>query len=60
MHGQKGYLAHSYLQQVLATANGMVRLICATDLNLSYPKMIDIAVPANLVCGIQSKASQTF
>ncbi|KAJ7948846.1 persulfide dioxygenase ETHE1-like, mitochondrial-like [Quillaja saponaria] len=27
-----------------------------TNLNLSYPKMMDIAVPANLVCGIQSKA----
>ncbi|KAF7836585.1 persulfide dioxygenase ETHE1-like protein, mitochondrial-like [Senna tora] len=26
------------------------------NLNLSYPKMIDVAVPANLVCGIQSKA----
>ena len=23
------------------------------DLNLPYPKMIDVAVPANLVCGIQ-------
>lgn len=23
------------------------------NLNLSYPKMIDVAVPANLVCGIQ-------
>jgi hypothetical protein len=23
------------------------------DLNLSYPKMMDVAVPANLVCGIQ-------
>ncbi|CAL0310715.1 unnamed protein product [Lupinus luteus] len=27
------------------------------NLNLSYPKMIDVAVPANLVCGIQSKES---
>ncbi|TKY49283.1 Persulfide dioxygenase ETHE1-like [Spatholobus suberectus] len=27
------------------------------NLNLSYPKMIDIAVPANMVCGIQSKAN---
>ncbi|OIW11629.1 hypothetical protein TanjilG_31908 [Lupinus angustifolius] len=27
------------------------------NLNLPYPKMIDIAVPANLVCGIQSKAT---
>ncbi|XP_020233620.1 persulfide dioxygenase ETHE1 homolog, mitochondrial [Cajanus cajan] len=27
------------------------------NLNLSYPKMIDVAVPANMVCGIQSKAS---
>lgn len=26
---------------------------CLTDLNLSYPKMIDIAVPANMVCGLQ-------
>ncbi|WJX67982.1 Polypeptide N-acetylgalactosaminyltransferase 3, variant 2 [Trifolium repens] len=25
------------------------------NLNLSYPKMIDVAVPANMVCGIQSK-----
>ncbi|RYQ96237.1 hypothetical protein Ahy_B08g091916 isoform C [Arachis hypogaea] len=25
------------------------------NLNLSYPKMIDVAVPANLVCGVQSK-----
>lgn len=25
----------------------------STDLNLSYPKMIDIAVPANMVCGLQ-------
>ncbi|GLT52880.1 hypothetical protein SLA2020_261920 [Shorea laevis] len=23
------------------------------NLNLSYPKMIDIAVPANMVCGLQ-------
>ncbi|RLN23858.1 hypothetical protein C2845_PM07G17330 [Panicum miliaceum] len=23
------------------------------NLNLSYPKMMDVAVPANLVCGIQ-------
>jgi sulfur dioxygenase len=22
-------------------------------LNLAYPKMIDVAVPANLLCGIQ-------
>ncbi|XP_057441085.1 persulfide dioxygenase ETHE1 homolog, mitochondrial-like [Lotus japonicus] len=27
------------------------------NLSLSYPKMIDIAVPANMVCGIQSKTS---
>ncbi|XP_061357063.1 persulfide dioxygenase ETHE1 homolog, mitochondrial isoform X2 [Gastrolobium bilobum] len=27
------------------------------NLNLSYPKLIDIAVPANIVCGVQSKAS---
>ncbi|KAI4333414.1 hypothetical protein L6164_018234 [Bauhinia variegata] len=25
------------------------------NLNLSYPKMIDVAVPSNMVCGIQSK-----
>ncbi|XP_045801130.1 persulfide dioxygenase ETHE1 homolog, mitochondrial-like [Trifolium pratense] len=25
------------------------------NLNLSYPKMIDVAVPTNMVCGIQSK-----
>lgn len=24
-----------------------------TDLNLAYPKMIDVAVPANMVCGLQ-------
>jgi hypothetical protein len=24
-----------------------------TDLNLPYPKMIDIAVPSNMVCGLQ-------
>lgn len=24
-----------------------------TDLKLSYPKMMDIAVPANMVCGLQ-------
>jgi hypothetical protein len=35
-------------------------LICATDLNLSYPKMIDVAVPANMVCGIQSKTGWAF
>ncbi|KAG4971672.1 hypothetical protein JHK85_038093 [Glycine max] len=28
------------------------------NLNLSYPKMIDIAVPANMVCGIQSNPKQ--
>ncbi|KAH9779561.1 persulfide dioxygenase ETHE1-like [Citrus sinensis] len=28
------------------------------NLNLSYPKMIDIAVPANLVCGMQDLASK--
>ncbi|KAE9585107.1 putative persulfide dioxygenase [Lupinus albus] len=38
----------------------MVPSIFATDLNLPYPKMIDIAVPANLVCRIQSKASRAF
>ncbi|XP_004488663.1 persulfide dioxygenase ETHE1 homolog, mitochondrial [Cicer arietinum] len=27
------------------------------NLKLSYPKMIDVAVPANMVCGIQSKTS---
>lgn len=27
------------------------------NLNLSYPKMIDVAVPANMVCGVQSKTS---
>ncbi|RDX64888.1 Persulfide dioxygenase ETHE1-like, mitochondrial [Mucuna pruriens] len=27
------------------------------NLNLPYPKMIDEAVPSNMVCGIQSKAS---
>lgn len=26
---------------------------CFTDLNLAYPKMIDVAVPANMVCGLQ-------
>lgn len=33
------------------------------NLNLSYPKMIDIAVPANMVCGLQdveSKSSQSI
>ncbi|XP_073283954.1 persulfide dioxygenase ETHE1 homolog, mitochondrial-like [Primulina huaijiensis] len=33
------------------------------NLNLSYPKMIDIAVPANMVCGLQdieSKCSQSI
>lgn len=33
----------------------MEDLVCATD---SYPKMIDIAVPANMVCGIQSNPKQ--
>ncbi|KAH9723622.1 persulfide dioxygenase ETHE1-like [Citrus sinensis] len=28
------------------------------NLNLSYPKMIDIAVPANLVCGMQDLTSK--
>ncbi|KQK09095.1 persulfide dioxygenase ETHE1 homolog, mitochondrial [Brachypodium distachyon] len=28
------------------------------NLNLSYPKMIDIAVPANMVCGIQDPPSK--
>ncbi|KAK1666295.1 hypothetical protein QYE76_054454 [Lolium multiflorum] len=28
------------------------------NLNLSYPKMIDVAVPANLVCGIQDPPSK--
>ncbi|XP_052485850.1 persulfide dioxygenase ETHE1 homolog, mitochondrial isoform X3 [Gossypium raimondii] len=27
--------------------------IMETDLNLAYPKMIDVAVPANMVCGLQ-------
>jgi len=36
----------------------MVLLICATDLNLPYPEKIDIAVPANMVCGIQSIPKQ--
>lgn len=29
-----------------------------TDLNLSYPKMIDRAVPANMVCGLQDLDSK--
>ncbi|GAB2284267.1 Polypeptide N-acetylgalactosaminyltransferase 3 [Dionaea muscipula] len=28
------------------------------NLNLSYPKMIDIAVPANMVCGLQDPVSK--
>ncbi|EXB52095.1 Hydroxyacylglutathione hydrolase 3 [Morus notabilis] len=28
------------------------------NLNLSYPKMIDIAVPANMVCGLQATTSE--
>ncbi|CAN4103022.1 unnamed protein product [Withania somnifera] len=29
------------------------------NLNLSYPKMMDIAVPANMVCGLQETKSET-
>nr|AAF78432.1 Contains similarity to an unknown glyoxalase II from Arabidopsis thaliana gb/U74610 and contains a Metallo-beta-lactamase PF/00753 domain. ESTs gb/AI999524, gb/AI100252, gb/AI099807, gb/T44412, gb/T42759, gb/R65540 come from this gene [Arabidopsis thaliana] len=29
-----------------------------SNLNLSYPKMIDVAVPANMVCGLQDVPSQ--
>uniref|UniRef100_A0A453F758 Uncharacterized protein n=1 Tax=Aegilops tauschii subsp. strangulata TaxID=200361 RepID=A0A453F758_AEGTS len=28
------------------------------NLNLSYPKMIDVAVPANMVCGFQDPPSK--
>lgn len=37
-----------------------VTCICflMTDLNLPYPKMMDIAVPANLVCGWQDDKSK--
>lgn len=28
------------------------------NLNLSYPKMIDVAVPANLVCGLQDSSAK--
>lgn len=27
-----------------------------SDLKLAYPKMIDVAVPANMVCGLQDPA----
>ncbi|KAL3652496.1 Polypeptide N-acetylgalactosaminyltransferase 3 [Castilleja foliolosa] len=30
------------------------------NLNLSYPKMIDVAVPANLVCGLQDVESKAM
>ena len=30
----------------------------APDLKLAYPKMIDIAVPANMVCGLQDSVSK--
>lgn len=33
-------------------------IICAADLNLSYPKMIDVAVPANMVCGFQDLSAK--
>ncbi|CAL5403195.1 unnamed protein product [Camellia sinensis] len=29
------------------------------NLNLAYPKMIDVAVPANMVCGLQDLASKS-
>lgn len=36
------------------------RNINFTDLNLSYPKMIDVAVPANMVCGLQDVESKAL
>ncbi|EMS57717.1 Hydroxyacylglutathione hydrolase 3, mitochondrial [Triticum urartu] len=30
------------------------------NLNLSYPKMIDVAVPANMVCGFQDPPSKAY
>ena len=45
---------------LIATSNFSFLFVGSTDLNLPYPKMIDVAVPANMVCGLQdleSKAS---
>lgn len=42
----------SYVQLYKLT-NDNCLLIYFTDLKLAYPKMIDVAVPANMVCGLQ-------
>lgn len=31
-----------------------------TDLKLSYPKMMEIAVPANMVCGLQDDDDKEY
>lgn len=41
-----------------SSAHKMTAVFALTDLNLSYPKMIDVAVPANMVCGLQDVPSQ--
>lgn len=36
----------------------MISSSSITDLNLSYPKMMDVAVPANMVCGLHETKSE--
>lgn len=37
----------------------LVRCFDDTDLGLSFPKMIDMAMPANMVCGIQDHVAMS-
>uniref|UniRef100_A0A8C8SNU3 Persulfide dioxygenase ETHE1, mitochondrial n=1 Tax=Pelusios castaneus TaxID=367368 RepID=A0A8C8SNU3_9SAUR len=63
------YPAHDYMGQMVSTVeeertlNPRLTQSCETfvqlmnNLNLPYPKQIDVAIPANLKCGIQDAAS---
>ena len=42
-----------YCPLIFSTWPLLVWIDCFSDLNLPYPKMIDLAVPANMVCGLQ-------
>ncbi|XP_050227582.1 persulfide dioxygenase ETHE1 homolog, mitochondrial [Mercurialis annua] len=61
-HDYKGFTVSSVGEEMLynsrLTKNEETFKSIMENLNLPYPKMIDIAVPANMVCGLQDSSAK--
>uniref|UniRef100_A0A8I7B5J0 Uncharacterized protein n=1 Tax=Hordeum vulgare subsp. vulgare TaxID=112509 RepID=A0A8I7B5J0_HORVV len=61
-HDYKGFTVTTVEEEVTYNArlskNKETFKTIMENLNLSYPKMIDVAVPANMVCGFQDPPSK--